>query len=631
MKKYLATVLVAALVLSNLGVVLAAEELPREETLYTANSSPPTNANPLQGSNIIPIAGLVFEPLFMLNFMKTELIPWLADYGKWVNNNVFEVKLREGTKWQDGKSLTANDVKFSFEYYEKVGLKDWSRYGLTEIKVVDDRTVQFVFSGTPNVWAWRNELYSVLILPEHIFKDLDPQQVTQMTFLGAEQKYLVGSGAYKLYKVVEQQKAIFVRNDDWWGAKYFGLPSPKYIVQLYVGSNDQAANMFLKGDLDVGTYYVDIVELKKQNPYIVSWLDRPPYFPPVVPVIMYFNVKHKPLDNLLVRKAIAEAICPSQIVKQGPISDLPDQTPLGNVMKPWKEKIGVSQLIEKYGWKYCNPSEAAELLDQAGIKDIDGDGIREYNGQDLVLTFAACGVCSDWMQAVEIVVNQLKAVGIKVDVKKYDWGTMVSKQQAGEFDLTMHWAGTFKPDPYSVYYDLLYYYKSDQEKGGANFGNYYNSKANELLDELAKTPDEAKQVQLLAELTKIWLQDIPAVPLYMGTLFYEANTQYWANWPNEDNPYGVPIFWPGFGTWGTALAFLGVRPAKAVSPTTSTVIQEKTETVTQEKTKTVVQTVTVTQTPTETATSPTETEGICGPAILVGLAVVPLLLRRRRR
>lgn len=72
MKKYLATVLVAALVLSNLGVVLAAEELPREETLYTANSSPPTNANPLQGSNIIPIAGLVFEPLFMLNFMKTD-------------------------------------------------------------------------------------------------------------------------------------------------------------------------------------------------------------------------------------------------------------------------------------------------------------------------------------------------------------------------------------------------------------------------------------------------------------------------------------------------------------------------------------------------------------------------------
>lgn len=64
-----------------------------------------------------------------------------------------------------------------------------------------------------------------------------------------------------------------MRNDNWWGAKYFGLPSPKYIVQLYVGSNDQAANMFLKGDLDVGTYYVDIVELKKKNPHIVSWLD----------------------------------------------------------------------------------------------------------------------------------------------------------------------------------------------------------------------------------------------------------------------------------------------------------------------------------------------------------------------
>ncbi|MFA4667870.1 ABC transporter substrate-binding protein [Pyrococcus kukulkanii] len=613
MKKYIATILIALFFFSTIGVVAAQEELPREQTLYTANSAPPTNANPIQGSNVIPIAGLVFEPLFMLNFMKTELVPWLAEYGKWVKPNVFEVKLREGTKWQDGKPLTAEDVKFSFEYYQKVGLKDWSKYGLQEIKVLDMRTVQFIFKSTPNVWAWRNELYSVLILPEHIFKNIDPQKVKTMTFLGNEQEYLVGSGAYKLYKVVQQQKAIFVRNDDWWGAKYFGLPAPKYIVQLYVGSNDQAANMFLKGDLDVGTYYVDIVELKKKNPNIVSWLDRPPYFPPVVPVIMYFNTKHKPLDNPLIRKAIAEAICPAQIVKQGPISDLPDQTPLGKVMQPWKEKIGVSQLIKEYGWKYCDPVDAVRLLDEAGIKDTDGDGWREYNGKDLILTFAACGPCSDWMQAVEIVVNQLKAIGIKVDVKKYDWGTMVSKQQAGEFDLTMHWAGTFKPDPYSVYYDLMYY-EDENNKGGANFGNYYNPEANKLLDELAKTSDEAKQVELLRELTKIWLKDVPAVPLYMGTLFYEANTQYWANWPNEKNPYGVPIFWPGFGTWGTALAFLGVRPAKAVGPETTTVVQ----------TQTVEKTVTVTASPTQTK------GGICGPAAILALVAVPLILRRRR-
>jgi peptide/nickel transport system substrate-binding protein len=607
MKRYLAVAIVAIMLGSLFGFasVSAATELPRNETIYTANSAPPTNANPFQGGNIIGIDGLVFEPLFMLNFMQAKLVPWLAESGKWVSSTVYEVKLRPNLKWQDGKPLTAEDVKFSYEYYEKMGLRKYE--GLKEIKVVDNRTVEFIFSGAPNIWAWEQNLYKVLILPEHIFKNLDPEKVKTMTFTGDDKKYLVGSGAYKLYEVVPQQKAILIRNDNWWGNEVFGKPAAKYIVQLYVKDNAQAANMFLKNDLDVGTYYLDIAQLKKENPHIVSWLDKPPYFPPIVPVVMYFNTQKAPMNMPAFRRAVAMAINPQQIIEQGPIGAVPDDTPLGVIMDSWKKKIGVSQLIDQYGWKYGDVQKANQILDQLGLKDTNGDGIREYNGKDIVLHLVTCAGCSDWISAAEIIQNQLKAIGIKVVIDKYDWGTMMQKLNSGDFDLAIHWAGTFAPDPYTVYYNLMYY-KNSTDKGPANFGNYDNPRATELLDKLATTPVESEQVNYLKELTKIWLEDVPAVPIYMATLFYEASNKYWTNWPNEKNPYGVPIFWPGFGTWGTAMALLGVKPVQTTPTTTST---------------------------TSPTSSPTTTTsgggGICGPAFIVGLAVLPLLLYRRRK
>ncbi|WP_099209468.1 ABC transporter substrate-binding protein [Thermococcus henrietii] len=620
MKRYLAVAVVAIMLGSLFGFasVSAASTYPRNETLYTANSAPPTNANPFSGGNIIGLDGLIFEPLAMLNFMTGQLKPWLAESWKWVKPNVFEVKLRPGLKWQDGKPLTAEDVKFSYEYYQEMGLRNWTKLGLKEIKVVDNRTVDFIFSGTPNYQLWQLQLFygwgqGALIIPEHIFKNLDPKKVAKMTFLGDEMKYLVGSGPYKLYKVVQGQKAILIRNDDWWGNKVFGKPAPKYIIQLYIKDNAQAANAFIKGDLDVGTYYIDIVQAKKQNPYLVSWLDKPPYFPPVAPVLLYFNTKKPPMNNPQFRRAIAMAINPKQIITNGPIGGMPSEIPFGTgLLKKWANKIDLDSLIKEYGWQYGNIAEANKILDQLGMKK-DSNGWRTYNGKEIVLHLVTCAGCSDWISTAQIIQNQLRALGIKVVIDKYNWGTMMSKYHNGDFDLGLHWAGTFQPTAYAVYNALL------AKDGVANFGNYTNPKAQQILDEFAKTTDPNKEAQYIKELSEIWLKDVPAVPVYMATLFYEANTKYWTNWPNEKNPYGVPIFWAKYGTWGTALALLGVKPTGGSATVTHTSSQTSTNTATS------------TQAPTSSTTTSKSSKGICGPAAIVGLAVVPLLLRRRRR
>lgn len=627
MKKVFALWILAVFVASvfGAGYGMAATSLPRNETLYTANSAPPTNANPFTGGSVLGLDGLIFEPLFMLNFMTGELKPWLAESGKWINDNTFEVKLRPDVKWQDGKPLTAEDVKFSYEYYQRIGLRNWTALGLKEIKVVDDRTVDFIFDGTPNYQLWQLQLFfgwgqGALIVPKHVFKDVDPSKIPKMTFTGDDMKYLVGSGAYKLKEIVGQEKAVLERNDNWWGIKYFGKPGPKYIVQLYINSNDQAANAFIKGDLDVGTYYMDIVSVRKKNPDIVSWLDKYPYFPPVAPVLLYFNTQHAPLNDPRVRKAIAMAINPYQISNQGPISDVPKQVPFGpGLLKKWGDKIGVDDLIKQYGWKYGDIADAAKLLDEAGIKDTNGDGIREYNGKPLKLKFVTCAGCSDWLQAGELIANQLKALGIEVEIEKGDWTNFFMKSlKSGDFDLALHWSGTFQPTAYAVFNALM------SKNGASNYGKYENQQVDKILEEFGHTTDENKEAQYVKQLCQIWLQDVPAVPVYMATLFYEANTKYWTNWPNANNPYGVPIFWTNYGTWGTALALLGVKPVSGTETST-------TPSVTSKPTTTATPSKSTTTSPSGTTTTTTkEKKGLCGPALLVGLAIVPLLLRRRK-
>ncbi|GAB6102301.1 ABC transporter substrate-binding protein [Thermococcus atlanticus] len=617
MKKYLGLALTALLLASMVGFApVNAVEYPRSETLYTANSAPPTNANPFQGGNILGLDGLIFEPLVMLNFMTGELKPWLAESWKWVKPNVFEVKLRSGLSWQDGKPLTAGDVKFSYEYYQEIGLRNWTKLGLKEIKVVDDRTVDFIFAGTPNYQLWQLQLFygwgqGALIIPKHIFENIDPKKVPKMTFTGDEMKYLVGSGPYRLKEVVQQQKAILERNDNWWGNKVFGKPAPKYIVELYVKDNSQAANLFIKGDLDVGTYYIDIVQAKKQNPNLASWLDKSPYFPAVAPVLLYFNTQKEPMNNVQFRRAIAMAINPEQINRNGPISDRPSEIPFGTgLLKKWSGKIGLNGLVKEYGWKYGDIAEANKILDNLGMKK-DSNGWRTYNGKEIELHLVTCAGCSDWISTAEIIQNQLRALGIKVVIDKYDWGAMMEKYNNGKFDLGLHWAGTFQPTAYAVYYALL------SKDGSANFGKYYNENAEKILDEFAKTTNPEKEANYIKQLSEIWLKNVPAVPVYMATLFYEANTKYWTNWPNANNPYGVPIFWAKYGTWGTALALLGVKPASETQTTDTTPPR------TSSPTKT-------TSTSSPTGTTSGGGKGICGPALIIGLAVVPLLLRRRR-
>jgi peptide/nickel transport system substrate-binding protein len=196
----------------------AAVVYPREETLYTSGTQwgPPSNWNPLQpGTYAMGTIGLCYETLFLYNPLKNEYIPWLAESGNWTSDKVYEVKLRKGITWADGKPMTAQDVAYTFELGKLDGVyyKPLWDY-LEKVEAVDDVTARFTFKEVHHQ-AWSNLLYSVAIVPKHAWEGRSAQEI-----VNGQNVPPLCSGPY-LYEAHSEDRVVWKRNDNWWGIRAF--------------------------------------------------------------------------------------------------------------------------------------------------------------------------------------------------------------------------------------------------------------------------------------------------------------------------------------------------------------------------------------------------------------------------
>ena len=241
----------------------------RNETLYTSGTQwgPPNNWNPLvTWGYAMGTLGLCYETLFLYDPLTDEYIPWLAESGKWVDPKTYELKLRQGITWSDGQPFTAKDVKFTFELGKKFAAVYYSTMWrwLASVDQVDDFTLRFPF-GEPLYQEWANALYTMAMLPEHLWKDRTEEEVAT----GANE-HPVGTGPY-LYETHAEDRMVWVRNDNWWATRLLGYKvAPKRIVDIVNSSNNVALGLLLHGDLGVSLWLFP-------KPVIRVILDAVPY------------------------------------------------------------------------------------------------------------------------------------------------------------------------------------------------------------------------------------------------------------------------------------------------------------------------------------------------------------------
>ena len=544
----------------------ATEDFPRAETLYTMGKQwgPATSWNPLQqGSYAMGTLGLCYETLFLYNPLTDEYVPWIADNGEWVDDTTYQLKIKEGVSFSDGEALTADDVIFTLELGKNFKSVFYSELWawLDSIEKVDDYTISMKFTN-PLYQEWANYLYTIAILPQHLWEGLTEEEVVT----GANQPP-VGSGPY-MYDSADESKVAWVRNDNWWGIDGMGLNmAPKYIVDIANINNNAALGMVLQGQVDLDNNYLPGIASIIDGGYgITTYYPEAPYMLSGNTAWLVMNLTKAPMNDAAFRRAMAYAIKVDDIVTKD----------YGNIVLPanstgllpiWDQFVD-QDVVDELGFSY-DPEEAKAILAAAGYKDIDGDGFVEApDGSTIALEIGVPNGWSDWMVAIQIISQNLKDVGINVEPVYPDYSALVAGLYGGDFDMVINNDAQMSNTVWSYYHFIFYHpIKEQMISGTGNYGRYDNQEVFDLVDQLDATPitDVEGMKAIISQIQRIQLTDVPMIPLWYNGLWAQTDNTYWTNWPSsaESAPKYVPATWNGYWNMGAVLMLSELEPVAA--------------------------------------------------------------------
>jgi peptide/nickel transport system substrate-binding protein len=566
------------------------EVLPRNETLYFNGLqwSAVVGWNPYSTSmNNAWLAAkdasrvVMFETAYLYDMLDGGIYPLLAD-GDYVWNDAhteITYKLNAAAHWSDGTPVTAEDAAYTWEAGAKYSDNSYNNYSpfIDSVEAVDSMTVVVKAKLDDN-----GNAVNPLQLPAYLCGNYIKQKAWTQTlearvnndataFLADTAEDVVYSGPYHNF-FSDETKVILVRDDNYWGqdASMFGkLPAPKYIAHQIFKDNAAGSVALAQGEVDISQQFnsnIQILWLNYGLP-ISTYLPDAPYGIGASLPTAYYNLKSYGLDQLEVRKAIAIAVDYPTIIANAMTNQSAtfDQVPRSLMNPtPGEQALYDHAAVADLQWAGNDIAGAIKLLDDAGIVDNDGDGWREYNGQNLHYVATCPNGWSDWQAAIEVVAAAGKKIGIDIVTNYPEWGDYQTVVTASDtelppgYDIFMMWSdGAGPTQPWSRIRHLLSSeYVGMANNWNGNWGQYSNPRVDELLGLIPVETDHAKLVEYYTELVQIYLTDIPSFTLmYRPDLFHAVNESVWTGYPHQDDG-SVPPIPPMICTDGWSIACL---------------------------------------------------------------------------
>ena len=533
---------------------------PRNETLYqggqqwgTPVSNNPMAANPVYGAiaQSDNARVLIWETLYMWNVSDDTAYPLLAagDYEWNEDQTAITVPLKEVVHWSDGTPFTAADVEATWDahvnYQSTIGVA-YSPY-IADIVAVDDYTVE-IQANTDNLNRMKvlEYLPKVYVMQKAYLDELAEANGGDATAMKNEPMWdAPHTGPYSP-KEQNDQKWVIERDDNYWGqdeSMWGKLPVPKYIIHNIYSSNDVAAQAFANGEIDINQSYTANIETfwEDQGLPISTYMQEPPYNAPGVIPSVIFNTQRNGLDQAEVRKAIAMATDYDQIIESAMTGQSPTFEEYPRTIFNWSEAqqsmILDPEALAPLQWEGNDVEGANALLDEAGIVDTNGDGNREYNGEELSFQVECPTGWSDYEAALQIVQEAGKNIGIQIETYFPESAQYTDDLQAGNFDITLTSFSGGISGAYTVFYSYMYGFGGEFAEGmTTNYGRYYNEEADQLLMELSNELDETRQKEIYQRLNEIYLTDVPSFAvMYRPYVFHSVYEGVWTNFPSEND------------------------------------------------------------------------------------------------
>jgi peptide/nickel transport system substrate-binding protein len=636
-----------------------AQEISREDVFFVSSDwGPPPGWSPLLPSQCYAY-GLMYPKLYMYSDHQDVWLPYAAESYEWFDKYTLHVKIRDEAKWWDGKPVTAEDYKYSLELGKKYVVAMYTPLWdyIESVEALDEKTVQIATSDAKlNYFQVLDVLHGPLILPKHIWEGYEAEYGDTITtdFKNDVPEEIVGAGPYKLMSWTEEGW-YYERVDDWWGKDIFGLPTPKYISHAIPKDNVAAALAFEEGELDVMTHFTpEIWEMWEVKGLPVrTYYANKPYYRGSNVVLLYLNFDKAPLASATLRRAVAHAIPYDDMLSKAYYNYSVQAAAVPIIHLSPSASLIDEDLIDQYGWEY-NLDTAKQILDDAGIVDTNGDGIRELDGTPLTgFTIQVPYGWTDWMMMCDMISTNLGEIGIGVDPEFPDFSIWWSRLEESDWDFVIGWSGANVgySHPWNGFRWLM---DNRLSHPAANWENYDNPDVISMIDAIPKESDAEVLKDIYTQLQEIWLTDLPGIPLFYGAVWYEYSEANWVGWPNEENgfwfadffgdawPANMPVLFtivhkgetPAEPSWVTNTKFTSnkIFADLAEAPIHGTFTVTKTqaaETVTQTEVVTETTTNVVTETETVSTTNYTTLAGAGLVALIIGVAVGLLYASRK--
>ena len=477
---------------------------------------------------------LLYEPLEFVNILKSTSppVPMLAASSQWSPDfKTLTFTIRSGVRWSDGQPFGANDVVYTFNAIKNNKAIDlnalWSNAGgpLTSVAAKGTNQVVFTFNAPAQTYFYY-VADQTPIVPQHIWSSLDQSKLATYP-----DSHPVGTGPYTVSSC-SPQNIKYLRNAAYWQSTS-GHPVPMIQEIDYPAFlSNTPANLFLsQGQAQWGGQYIPNIQsfyVSKDPAHRHYW------FPPVLNVALVPNLENPLLSQLPVRQAIAYALNKTQIASLGEGGEQQPANQTGVVTPTFQSWVDTSLAQPTY-----NPAKAQQILSAAGFKK-GSDGIyRSPSGQSLSFTIKTIAGYSDWDASLQIITQQLKAVGIAVTAQDENSTTYTTDIQGGHFQLAYAGSGgpAASPGP-SPYYELRGWLFSGNI-GSTNYSRLKSAAADALFNHYPSA-SQSQQVQIIHQIQKVMVDDIPFIPTTEGVDWFQYDTSNIGGWPTQSNPYAQP-------------------------------------------------------------------------------------------
>jgi len=550
--------------------------LPRKETMYFNGQQWGSVVcwNPYSSScnNAMTIAQqdnarvLMFETPYLYNMLDGQVYPLLADGDfAWDEGRTqITFKIKPAAHWSDGTPVTAEDVAYTWATHVKYDTATGAsnKAYIADIVAEDAQTVVIKAVLGENGQALNPLLVQSYLSSNYVIQKAWTQKLEarvgedSAALLTDPADDVVWSGPYtKFY--TDDTKVILIRDENYWGqdASMWGkLPIPKYLGHMIYKDNAAGTTAFKAGEVDVSQQFIANVQdlwLKEGLP-VSTYLPEAPYHIGASLPTAFFNLGSYGLDQLAVRKAIAIAVDYDTIIANAMTNQSAtfDQVPRSLMNPtPGEQALYDHDAVKDLQFAGKDIEGAKKLLDDAGIVDTDGDGWREFEGQNLHYVATAPNGWSDWQAAIEVVAAAGKEIGIDITTNYPEWAvyqTIVTNWPLPEkdFDIFMMWSdGAGPTQPWSRIRHLMSSeFAETTNNWNGNWGGYKNADADALIQAIPSMTDEAELKDAYTELVRIYLTDIPSFTLmYRPQSFHTVNESVWTNFPHEGDGTVPPV------------------------------------------------------------------------------------------